>query len=130
MERDIKLFLGKILGEIYRLQKSPERATTYGLIKGIEPVVDEELESLGLITADQLRHVEEVLEKIDKDKNSKFSGFYDIEGELKEGGVDRSQAIVIIKYLKAHEQFLDVIDKMNGSNSPSECRTFQIRDIE
>ncbi len=70
----------------------------------------------------------DVLEPIwaDEEKLKNFRGFYDIERELEQRGVHRSDAIAILRYLKANHQFTDVIEKMDSSHSPSECRRFEL----
>lgn len=55
-----------------------------------------------------------------------FKGFYDIERELQEAGVDRAQAIRILTFFQANGQFQELIAKMDTSHSPSECRTFRV----
>lgn len=62
----------------------------------------------------------------DKSKLDDFGGFYDIERELQLNGVDRPEAYRILKYLKANGQYSTVIDKMDSSGSPVECRTFEL----
>lgn len=135
MERETKLLFGKILGEIYRIQRATENIScpasnsqVYALLNGFEDAVDEEIERIGYISKDNVKAVMDILEPIwiDKDKLSKFKGFYDIERELQRNGVDRPTAISILKYLKANHQFQEVIDKMDSSDSPSECRRFDL----
>lgn len=138
IETQNKLFLAKILGEIYRLQRHSglpcpaEDAQIYGLLKGFEDVVDEELNRVGFISKAQLSHVIDVLNPIDRDpqKASAFNGFYAIEDELLKGGIDRSAAIRILTYLNANDQFSALIAKMNSSNSPVECKTFELNEWE
>jgi len=127
------ILLGKLLAEVYRLQKvagvsTADDAKIYALKNGFETAISEELESIGYISAEQVKHVGDVLNSIwiDKEKIKAFKGFYDIEPELANGGVDRYAAIQIITYFSATGQFADVISKMDSSNSPGECRTFKI----
>jgi hypothetical protein len=137
MENESKLLLGKILGEIYRIQRSSDEVSCpasdcqiYALLHGFEDAVNQELEMIGFISSDQVRSVVDVLEPIwqDKEQLKAFKGFYDIERELQNRGVDRSAAIRILKYLKANNQFTDIIGKMDSSGSPSECRRFDLSD--
>ena len=135
MDTDTKLLLGKLLGEVYRIQKnneditcSVENAQIYGLLNGFETAIDYELEIMGHITNEQLTAVSKVLMPIfnDKEKLNEFQGFYDIEDELKSLGVDRVEAIKILTYFKAKNQFISIIEKMDSSGSPSECRKFDL----
>lgn len=131
-----KLLLGKIIGELYRIEKqmgmacSADEAKIYGLLNGFESEINEELENIGYISKEKLEIVIDVLTPYleDQQKLQSFKGFYDIESTLKHRGVDRGEAVVILKYLKAKQQFIDVINKMDSSDSPCECRTFNISD--
>ena len=127
------LLLGKLLAEIYRLQKNAnvptvDDACIYGLKNGFESAIRDEVERIGSISGQQLKHVMNVLEPIwqNKAKLAAFKGFYDIERELADGGVDRTDAIHILTYLSQTGQFAEVIAKMDSSNSPGECRTFKL----
>lgn len=131
---EMKIFLGKILGEIYRLQNGNGvangvgEAHVYGLLHGFEMSIDEELGRIGFISDAKFEAAADVLDEIyiDKDKLAKFKGFYDIENALKEKGVDRSEAIKIFKFFLANDQFVELIAKMNTSGSPIECKTFEL----
>ena len=127
------LFLGKLLAEVYRVQRKLEiptadDATIYGLRNGFETVIADELERIGFVSKAQVKHVMDVLDPIWQDpaKLAAFKGFYDIERELENGGLDRSTAIAVLTYLNAHGQFTAVIEKMDTDGSPSECRTFNL----
>lgn len=131
-----KLLFGKLIGELYRIEKKvgmPCPATEvqiYGLVNGFENVIEEELESLGYISNEKLTAVIDVLTPYWKDaqKLTSFKGFYDIEHQLSQRGIDRGEAKRILKYLYANSQFTEVIEKMDSSDSPCECRTFELRD--
>ena len=126
------LLLGKVLGEIYRIQQhtktpcSANEPDIYGLLHGFEHVIEEQLEKVGFVSDKQVEYVTEVLDAIDQDekKLDKFKGFNDIERKLKDGGVNRVTAIKILRYLNANSQFTNVIEKMNSSSSPVECKKF------
>jgi len=128
-----KLYLGKILGEIYRIQRSlnipsVDDATIYALLHGFESVADEELENLIVVTKEQQQCVTNVLLPYFEDpaKLANFKGYYDIEKKLEAGGVDRPTAIAILIFFKAKGQFTNVIAKMDSSDSPCECRTLEL----
>lgn len=132
---ETRLLLGKLLGELYRTQKkvpdcrcAADDAHIYGLLNGFEDAVDHELEMLGYVSKAQVTAVMDVLDPYFQDptKLKTFKGYYDIENELTERGVDRSQAIKILRRLKAQGAYTDVIAKMDSSGSPAECRTFEI----
>lgn len=131
-----KLLFGKLLGELYRIEKKvgmpcpATEAQIYGLVNGFENVIEEELESLGYISNEKLTTVINVLTPYweDPQKLASFKGFYDIEHQLSQRGIDRGEAKRILKYLYANGQFIEVIEKMDSSDSPCECRTFNLRD--
>ena len=128
------LLLGKILAEVYRLQVNtnvpcsagPERI--YGLLNGIEMEVAEEIENIGFISDDQVKAASRILDKIfvDDAKLAEFTGFYDIESELEEAGIDRIAAMKIFTYFAAAGRFTSILNKMNSNNSPIECKTFEM----
>lgn len=129
-----KLLLGKMLGEIYRIQSNTDipcgasKGKIFGLLNGFENVIDEEIEAIGYITKKQLNATIKILNPIYDDpiKLSEFKGFYDIEDKLAAVGVDRSDAIRILMYLYADNKFTAIINKMNSSGSPVECCTFDL----
>jgi hypothetical protein len=61
MDRETKIFLGRILGEIYSLRRrvvEDQRASTetiYGLFHGIESTIDQEIKRTGFISR-QVEH--------------------------------------------------------------------------
>lgn len=137
MEKSTKMFLGKILGEIFRLQRSNNSircfasdAQIYALLHGFEGVIDEIFDQVGYISPEQFETVRKMLEEIwvDENKLSNFKGFYDIEHDLQTKGVGRGEALKILKYFKANEEYIEVINKMDSSNSPCECRTFDLKE--
>ena len=136
MDSDTKRLLGLILGEVFRVQKAikvpcnASDAQIFGLLNGFDDVVNDILERTGSINPEQLKSVMDVLEPIwiDDKKKKAFKGFYDIEKDLQERGVDRSDAIRILTYLNANHQFTDLIAKMDSSHSPTECRRFELRE--
>lgn len=134
MDRDIKMMLGKILGELYRVESAigmdcpATPARVYGLLRGIETAIDEELAEIGDVEAAKIKAVMDVLEPIwmSEEELEKFKGYYDIEPKLEARGVDREDAIKILRYLNANGQFREVIVKMNSQHSPVECKTFEL----
>lgn len=133
-DRLTKVVFGKILGEIYRLQRAgglpvpSDQGRIYGLLNGIEQAIDEELTSVGFISNAQISHAQAVLDRYfyDEDKLDAFQGFYDVEAELERGGVDRGDAIPILRYFLASGRYVDLIEKMNGKGSPIECKDFSL----
>lgn len=102
--KDNKILLAKILGEIYRLQKHSQNipcpasdARIYGLLNGFERIVDEEIERIGFVSNKELSTVEKILDEyfINEEKLKQFKGYYDIERELEVNQIDRAKAITI-----------------------------------
>lgn len=130
-----KIMFGKLLGEIYRIQNRQghcpvSESVIYGLLHGFETVIDQEIERVGYISKEDLRAVEDILNEyhVDDEKLQELTGFYDIESQLEERGISRSKAMEIFTYLKADRRFNHVIEKFNSSNSPVECKTFELDD--
>ena len=139
MEKETKILFGKLLGEIYRIEKrlsenvcSASEGQIYGLLNGFEIAVDEELEMIGFVSNEDIANVGDVLEEIwiDKEKLEKFKGFYDIEKKLSSLGIDRGQANKILRYFRAGDRFIEIIDKMDSTNSPTESRRFELRGFD
>ena len=131
--------LARILGEIYRIQNAiegmPPSASgshVYGLLKDFEVSIDEELEQADGISNEKLGQMDEVLTEIfdDNEKLEQFKGFYDIENELQSREITRVDALKILKFLKADDRYTDLIDKMDSTGSPTECRTFELYNDE
>ena len=130
-----KILLGKILGEIYRLQRESRnvqcfanKARIYALLHGFEIAIDEELEEIGFVTTEQVNAVNDVLSSIvtNEDLNERFKGYYDIEDNLKEMDIDRPTATKILKFFNAQGSFADLIKRMDSRDSPVECKNFDI----
>ena len=133
--KNTKLLLGKILGEIYRVQyynekifNKPSEANIYGLLNGIEYVVDSEIDKIGFLSREKFEAMIKILDEyfINPEKLKKFEGYRDIEPELEENSISRSDAIIILTYLYADRRFVELIDKMDTGKSPMECRRFEL----
>ena len=135
MEKESSVLFGKILGEIYRVQRASDvvvcpasQGRIYALLNGFEGAVERELEVVGTISDTQVKAVIDILLAVWQDKNrlNHFKGYYDLEADLQRRNISREQAIKIFTYLKANHQFVDLIERMNSSHSPSECKTFDL----
>lgn len=98
---------------------------TYG-VNGYPVQVDTQFKAQ--ITFKQVLATSGLLESIFRDKKrfSDFKGFYDIEDDLRDLGIERYQAVLILTYLKASRLFVPLINKMDSVSSPNECRTFEL----
>jgi len=134
----LKQFLGRILGEVLRVQKKLDMncpvsdGTIYGLLNGIEVAIDSTIGTDGLITKKQHDDMVRVMNKTfnDPEQMAKFTGYYDIEDDLSAAGIDRGVAIELLTYWFNKGSFVDMIRKMDSSNSPGECRTFKLDEFD
>ena len=132
MNGELKLAVGKILGEVYRIQLHMKpaicrvsKAEIYGCLSGIEQVIDEQIDDAdGLITRQDYDRMNSVLSSAEENRD--FKGFYDIEPQL--GAMGRTKARALLTYIKSKRCFLGVIAKMDSQNSPGECKTFDLKD--
>jgi hypothetical protein len=137
MDKQTKILFGKILGEIYRIQRRMEsnacpvgESTVYGLLNGFEHVIDEEIERIGFISREEFKNMCNILDEyyFNEEKLKDFKGYYDIEHKLSKVSIDRPTAIKILRYLKANGSYLELIEKMNSEYSPVECRKFDLNE--
>lgn len=122
----LKTMIGISLGEIFKIQKAhgipcPDDSEIFALQNGIETIIDKYLSKGYLLTRSNVNSVVKIL---DDQKLSSFKGFYDIERRLKNAGIDRGMAYVIIKFLYMNGTYKEIIEKMDCSHSPLEHRTF------
>lgn len=138
MEKATKQLLGKILGEIYRLQTNTQipcaasEGRIYGLLHGVEEAIDSELERVGFIPANKVLAMVEILDAInlDEEKLANFKGYRQIEHLVHSNDISRGEASVILKYFKGEDMFTDIIEKMDTTNSPYELRTFELSEFD
>lgn len=128
MEKDCKIILGKILGEIYEIQGAnctESEGTIYGLKNGFEFVLDEVIKNDYKITTADYDNFIKILNVIYKDnKLDDFKGYYDIEREMGLAGIDRGKAISLFTYFKKKNLYYELIEKLDSESSPQELRKF------
>ena len=135
MEKDLKKvekLISYLIGRVLRLENKlgcsdVSDAMIYAILNDIE------IDYFNLIperkiTTEKIRALVDVITPIYNDKNKleKFTGYYDIEPELEQRGVHRSEAIVILTMLKNQGCFKELIKKMDSENSPVELRDLDI----
>lgn len=137
MNQETKLLFGKILGEIYKTQQmiagdEKPSARTYGLMNGIEDAIDLEFRDLELISNEKFRMISDVLYEIfdDEKKVEEFYGYYQIEPKLKQYGIQRWEAIKVLKYMNENHMYTNLIEKMDSSGSPSELRNLKVTNYD
>jgi hypothetical protein len=127
-ESDTKLYFGKLLGEIYRLQKQVglpvDDRDVFGLCEGVEEVIDSALAGRRLLTRDQSNHVAEILTQFqdDESKLAELKGYYQIRKQFEERGVDQYAVMKTFRYFLRCEAFTEVIEKICLGDSPTEFK--------
>lgn len=133
MEKELKLWFGKMLGEIYKIQYHSKELycpvgpeTIYGLINGFEGVIEDNIPEYS-ITQEDYENMISVLTPIhqDSEKLNNFEGYYDIEHDLEKLGINRSKAMDLFDFFSLRGAYREIISKMDSSGSPSEMRTFK-----
>lgn len=121
MNDELKITLGKLLGETYRVQKEQGIARVddgriYGLLNGFEEAIESEFGELDLISNEQISIVSDYLmpyyngEKSTED----LPNFLHLRMDLERQGISHGRLIQIFKYLKATSRFNVEIDKCGG----------------
>jgi hypothetical protein len=79
------------------------------------------------ISAKKVKSFIILLESIlfDKKKFVDFKGYYFMEDDVRDLGIERHQAACMLAYLKKNRNFVPLIKKMDSTSSPIECRTFE-----
>ena len=140
MDNVTKKMVGRFLAEVYEIKallknspiKEGDKAYLYALKNGFESVLNDIIDENWWVSIEDEKKVAEVLSPYYNDQNklNEFTGFYDIENKLEEKGIERLKAQAIIKYFWAKGNFKSVIKKMDSTNSPQECRTFEIDEFD
>jgi len=139
LDRKTKLLFGRLLGEIYRLQRRQDESMVpagpgeiYGLIQGFDWVVDQVLETFGTVTEKDLKAVADLFDHLEENpmKLKKLTGFYDIEEQLSARGINREKAMALFTYFRAGDKFAAVLDALDRGNSPGELQRLKPHDTE
>jgi hypothetical protein len=134
MDFHIKQALGVVLGQIYVVKehlgviKEPH-AAQYGLLHGIEPIIDAEFQRNGpLVTTQMVQDVAAVLRAYENDPGRELKGYLDLEAGFQALEIDRGAAIRILTNFKVLGMFVETINRLNTDASPPECRVFDPED--
>ncbi|UPO88322.1 hypothetical protein [Niallia sp. Man26] len=120
MNDDSKLVAGKILGEIYRVQKqqgicSVSDSTIFGLLNGFQEAIESEIDGLNFVSKGQVSVVCDALEPYFKEEVPLDElNFLDFRMELERKGISHGRLIDILKYLRASNSYSREIDKMGN----------------
>jgi hypothetical protein len=142
-ERENKLLMGRVLGELFRIQRKLDMPCAagdqdiYGLIAGIEPTIDDVVNAREAVDDALVREVAAALDYFfnDPERLKKFRGYYDLESQLQQRGfVDahgkRGWIVKILDWFAANGRYQELIDKMDSSHSPIECKKFGPNEYE
>ena len=134
MENDLKLYLAKILGELYsikndvaELNKDKDMAVAdyiiWGLQNGVEPVINQEFRKEGF-SLTEARYTEILNYIVDEINIETFKGSYDLE----DAGFERVELLMAFRLMKAEGRFAAIIEKIeNSHDSPSEHRKLDLK---
>lgn len=137
MDIKTKKLVGFFLGELYEIKcllksKPIDKAKLYGLKNGFESVINDYVDEDWWVSLEDQKTVADILDPYFRDdaKLKELKGFYDIEPLLEKKGIDRLKALTIMKYFYSKGNFIEVLNKMDSSYSPQECRTFEISESD
>jgi len=140
MDQETKKAFGLLLGQMFRIQKKldqvhpnetplcqVEDGTIYGLLNGMENVINQQMDHVSFIPEDSIRKMGEILLPYLDDPNKPFNGYYDIQNKVEMLGISRNDAVKILHYFWETDQFKPVLKKMDTSGSPGEFRKFDAK---
>jgi hypothetical protein len=112
-----KLLLGKVLGELYLFRRrmdairagDVEDSKIYGLINGIEHVIDAEIPTP--ITDSQYRAAQDVLKQFDNGQRTPLE-YHEVEPLFRHRGMDAGVAVTILKHIALEGRFSEVLRRM------------------
>lgn len=118
LDKETKTALGKILGNVYLLQKKQDiteqsDSHIFGLLNGIESALDVEFEEMDFISKEEIRVVENALEPYLDDKEEVEIRSQSLRLGLEhEHEIDQAKFIDICKYLSGRGNFQAVIKQL------------------
>jgi hypothetical protein len=129
VDTELKLILGKLLGETYRIQKAQGNleisdSKIFGLVNGIEEAIETELDQLELISNKQMAIVMNYLDQY-YNGDKELPTFVNVRLALEQKGISHGTLIDIFKYLKAGSRYNSVIDKLGNYELPNTYSNFK-----
>lgn len=122
MDNELKLTLGKLFGEIYKIQKAQgvcniSESRIFGLLNGFEEEIKLEFEELNFYSEDKVNAVCDKLQPYytqEKELND-MPTFLQFRMELEhESGITHSEVIDILKYLNSKNAYELEIKKLGN----------------
>jgi len=121
LEQELKLALGKLLGEVYRSQKTQgilqiSEGRLFGLLNGVEEEIDNELENMKFISKGHVSVVCDALDPYYKGEKAidEMPSFLHFRMELEHKGINHAMLIDILKYLRSIGSYTTEIDKLGN----------------
>ncbi|MEK4236445.1 hypothetical protein [Paenibacillus sp. FSL H7-0714] len=116
-----KLVFAKLLGEMYRIQKSQgiyngTDGRIFGLLNGVEEDVESEIENLGFISQKDIDKVSDVFDPFYKEEISldEIPSSKTIQLSLEKEGISESKYITILDYLYLNDRYTLEIEKIKS----------------
>jgi hypothetical protein len=116
-----KLIFGKILGEIYRLQRKQgicqaSEGQIFGLLNGIDEALNTEFENLNLISNSKVSQVCDYLDPYYRGERDldEIPSFQEMKMDLERIGINHTNLIIILKYLYSNERYTMEIEKLGN----------------
>ena len=111
VDRDLTLTLGKVLGEIYELQKQQgvsrvDNGHIYGLLHGFEEALRSEFENLTFVSKEEVdvvfRYFSPYIEAETETDN--LPPFDQTRSQMEKQGIDQEKLVTILRYLNASDR--------------------------
>ncbi|OES43852.1 hypothetical protein [Domibacillus iocasae] len=111
MDKDLTLTLGKVLGELYEIQKQQginkvDNGHIYGLLHGFEEALKKEFENLNFISQEKVEAVSQYFSSFIKagTETDDLPPFDSMRSQMEKQGMDQEQFITILRYLNASDR--------------------------
>lgn len=108
VETHLKIVLGKVLGELYEIQKKQgikkvDEGHIFGLLNGFEEALNNEFEHLNLITEEEVNRVAHYFAPyVEAEEETKeLPPFASMQSDLEKQGIGQARFITILRYLNA-----------------------------
>ncbi|WP_046179797.1 hypothetical protein [Domibacillus tundrae] len=111
MDKDLTLTLGKVLGELYEIQKQQgiskvDNGHIYGLLNGFEEALMKEFGNLNFINKEEVdvvfRYFSPYIEA--GTETDELPPFDNMRAQMEKHGMDQDQFITILRYLNASDR--------------------------
>ena len=124
---ETKRFLGKVLGEVYRLQRrlapslpSVDGAVVYGLLHGFEHVIEDELDRIGWISSETVEAARLILERLRDGKQQMTLD--EVIAAFEQSAISRHEAIRLLAYFAEYTDggLVDFVNALDSAEVATE----------